>query len=86
MYDKSYLFERPLSKENNLLKCFEEIHDFIYSHDGLSTQQTLEEFVKILFVKIFDEQLKENQFIITDDEWNRVKSGEYATNFTNRIT
>ncbi|MDR2761831.1 MAG: SAM-dependent methyltransferase, partial [Planctomycetaceae bacterium] len=39
-----------------------------------------------LFVKIFDEQLKENQFIITDDEWNRVKSGEYATNFTNRIT
>ena len=45
-----------LSREDNLLKCFEEIHDYIYAHDGLSSQQTLEEFVKILFIKIYDEQ------------------------------
>ena len=48
--------EFSLSKEDSLLKCFEEIHDYIYAHDGLSPQQTLEEFTKILFVKIDDEQ------------------------------
>ncbi|MEY4927161.1 MAG: hypothetical protein RI894_1597 [Bacteroidota bacterium] len=32
------LFDTPLSKEDNLLKCFEEIHDYIYSNDGLSPQ------------------------------------------------
>ena len=44
-----------LSKEDNLLKRFEEIHDYIYANDGLSPQQTLEEFIKILFIKIVDE-------------------------------
>ena len=49
------LFDIPLSKEDKLLRKFEEIHDYIYANDGLSPQQALEEFVKILFVKIFDE-------------------------------
>ncbi|MDR0603264.1 MAG: N-6 DNA methylase [Bacteroidales bacterium] len=52
------LFEMPLLREDNLLRRFEEIHDFIYAHDGLSPQETLEEFIKILFVKIFDETKK----------------------------
>ena len=52
------LFEIPLTKEDNLLKKFEEIHDYIYANDGLSPQQTLEEFVKILFIKICDENEK----------------------------
>jgi type I restriction enzyme M protein len=56
------LFDIPLSKEENLLRRFEEIHDFIYANDGLSPQQALEEFVKILFVKIFDENSNENKF------------------------
>ncbi|MDR0603161.1 MAG: N-6 DNA methylase [Bacteroidales bacterium] len=59
---ENLLFNTPLSKENNLLRRFEEIHDFIYANDGLSAQQALEEFVKILFVKIFDENSKENLF------------------------
>ena len=49
------LFDIQLSKEDKLLRKFEEIHDYIYANDGLSTQQALEEFVKILFVIIFDE-------------------------------
>jgi type I restriction enzyme M protein len=62
------LFNTVLSKEDNLLKRFEEIHDFIYANDGLSPQQTLEEFVKVLFIKIFDENTAQNQFFITADE------------------
>lgn len=50
------------SKEDSLLRKFEEIHDFIYAHDGLSPQQALEEFVKILFVKIYDENGGSNLF------------------------
>ena len=60
------LFELQLTKEDNLLKKFEEIHDYIYANDGLSPQQTLEEFVKILFIKIFDENENLNQFAISE--------------------
>ena len=60
--EQGFLFELPLSKEDNLLKRFEEIHDFIYSHEGFSPQQTLEEFVKILFIKIFSELSGNNLF------------------------
>jgi len=49
------LFDLPANHEDNLLRVFEEIHDCIYSHDGLSPQETLAEFVKILFVKLYDE-------------------------------
>lgn len=50
------LFDDTLVKEDNLLSVFEDIHDYIYANDGLSPQQTLEEFIKILFLKIVDEQ------------------------------
>jgi len=59
---ENLLFDIPLSKEENLLRRFEEIHDHIYANDGLSPQQALEEFVKILFVKIFDENEQLNLF------------------------
>jgi type I restriction enzyme M protein len=59
---ENLLFDIPLSKEDNLLRRFEEIHDYIYANDGLSPQQALEEFVKILFVKIFDENEYLNLF------------------------
>lgn len=42
------LFDLPLVREDNILRRFEEIHDFIYAHDGLSPQETLDEFIKIL--------------------------------------
>lgn len=79
------LFKINLSKEDNLLKRFEEIHDFIYSSDGLSPQQTLEEFVKVLFIKIFDESLSHKNFSISSTEWNEIKLGKKSSSFTNRI-
>ncbi|MDR1925781.1 MAG: N-6 DNA methylase [Planctomycetaceae bacterium] len=68
-----------------MLKRFEEIQDFIYSHDGLSPQQTLEEFVKVLFIKIFDEQSGNNRFVFADDEREGVRSADKINVFTNRI-
>lgn len=79
------LFDLPLTKEDNLLKKFEEIHNYIYANDGLSTQQTLEEFVKILFIKIFDENRLGNQFTIFTEEWNELKQGKSAYSFIERI-
>jgi type I restriction enzyme M protein len=80
------LFDIELSKEDNLLQRFEEIHDCIYSNDGLSPQQTLEEFVKILFIKIFDENKKLKQFFVSSDEWNEIKLGKNISTFFDRIT
>jgi type I restriction enzyme M protein len=48
--------------DDHLLRRFEDIHDFIYSNDGLSPQQALEEFIKILFIKIFDENNERHLF------------------------
>ncbi|OWY22411.1 hypothetical protein C7N43_09555 [Sphingobacteriales bacterium UPWRP_1] len=81
----STLFNIQLSKEDNLLKRFEEIHDYIYANDGLSPQQTLEEFVKILFIKIVDENENLKQFSITTEEWNGLKSGKNVSSFSERI-
>lgn len=80
------LFDIELSREDNLLKRFEEIHDYIYANDGLSPQQTLEEFVKILFIKIFDENEKLKQFSLSSDEWNEIKLGKNVSSFSDRIT
>ncbi len=80
------LFDQLLTKEDNLLKRFEEIHDYIYANDGLSPQQTLEEFVKILFIKIFDENEALNQFTISTEEWNELKTGKTVNFVTERIS
>ena len=80
------LFDITLSKEDNLLKRFEEIHDYIYANDGLSSQQTLEEFVKILFIKIFDENENSNQFTVSSEEWSILKSGKTNQSLIERIT
>lgn len=79
------LFELELTKEDNLLRKFEEIHDYIYANDGLSPQQTLEEFVKILFIKIFDENENLNQFTISTEEWNELKTGKPVNSIIERI-
>lgn len=75
-----------LSKEDNLLKRFEEIHNYIYANDGLSTQQTLEEIIKILFIKIYDENKRSNQFQISSDELHHLKQSNTATTFIKRIS
>jgi len=80
------LFSGELNKEDNLLKKFEEIHDYIYANDGLSPQQTLEEFIKILFIKIQDENEKSNQFVISQSEWNVLKTGKSSESLQKRIS
>lgn len=52
----------------SLLGRFEEIHDYIYANEGLSPQQTLNEFIKILFIKIIEERQGSRQFYVTASE------------------
>lgn len=78
--------EFELYKEDNLLKRFEEIHNYIYANDGLSTQQTLEEIIKILFIKIYDENKRSNHFQISADELNHLKQSNSAPSFVKRIS
>jgi type I restriction enzyme M protein len=79
------LFDLPLSKEDNLLKKFEEIHNYLYANDGLSTQQALEEIVKILFIKIFDENNRTGLFHLSADEWVNLKQAKQSSPFIERI-
>ncbi|MFN0204444.1 MAG: N-6 DNA methylase [Bacteroidia bacterium] len=79
------LFDLPLSKEDNLLKRFEEIHNYIYANDGLSPQQTLEEFVKILFIKIHEENTQTGLFSINNQEWSDLSQGKNVAHFLARI-
>lgn len=74
-----------INKEDNLLKRFEEIHDFIYSNDGLSPQQTLEEIIKILFIKIVSEQQQSDDFFISSTEWEAIKNTGKSNDFHIRI-
>jgi type I restriction enzyme M protein len=80
------LFDLLLTKEDNLLKKFEEIHDFIYANDGLSPQQTLEEFVKVLFIKIFDENNNLSQFTLSTEEWNELNTRKTVHSLIDRIS
>lgn len=70
---------------NNPLRRFEDIHNYIYANDGLSEQQVLEEIVKILFIKYYDEQIEKQRFYISDDEYLKVDSGKNQRSFLERI-
>lgn len=74
-----------LTKTDKLLRKFEEIHNFIYANDGLSTQQTLEEFIKILFIKVIDEKKKQKQFYIDNAEFEQIKSSKKSDQLLQRI-
>lgn len=74
-----------LTKTDKLLRKFEEIHNFIYANDGLSTQQTLEEFIKILFIKVIDEKKKHKQFYIDNTEFEQIKSSKKSDQLLQRI-
>ena len=50
------------------LKRFEDIHNYLYANDGLSEQQVLEEIVKILFIKYYDELNTECAFYAKENE------------------
>jgi len=74
-----------LSKTDKLLKTFEGIHNYLYANDGLSTQQTLEEIVKILFLKIVDERKEKHLFKISKFEYESLNQNTVSHLFINRI-
>lgn len=76
---------KKLIKEENLLRRFEEIQDYIYANDGLSSQQTLEEFVKILFLKLNDENLSLNLFKISSVEYTSIENGTHKDGFLKNL-
>ena len=70
---------------DTLLKRFEDIHNYIYANDGLSEQQVLEEIVKILFIKFYDEQNEKKSFYGLDTEISKMNTSEKQNSFLNRI-
>ena len=74
-----------LNKTDKLLRKFEEIQNFIYTNDGLSPQQTLEEFIKVLFIKTLDEQKNINLFKISSEEFELIKNSKKTKSFSSRI-
>src|SRR3989344_4256420 len=78
--------EHPsLEKNDGLLRVFEDIHNHIYANDGLSPEQALDETIKILFLKIFDEKNKKFEFKISPIEYKNVLDGKNDQDFSNRI-
>ena len=76
------LFSAPA---DGVLKTFNEIHNFIYANDGLSEQEILDEFVKILFVKFADDKHGSGKFKILQMESENLRAGAKANGFTRRI-
>ena len=74
-----------LYEEDNLLRIFEETHNFIYANDGLSTQSAFEEFTKILFLKILDEKNSKSLFSISNEEFTLINDGKISKSFNQRI-
>lgn len=74
-----------LIKEDNILKRFEEIHNLIYANDGLSTQEVLDEMIKILFIKFYDETHQCGQFKINQQEFSKILAGQNITEFSEKI-
>lgn len=54
------------------LKRFEDIHNYLYANDGLSEQQMLDEIIKILFIKYYNEQDKKNNFYFIENNLGAV--------------
>ena len=72
--------------EDNLLRKFEDIHDYIYANDGLSPQQTLNEFLKILFIKIYDEKEGLGMFKLSPEEFKELNKEGRVTPAIERIS
>src|SRR3989344_5229338 len=78
--------EHPsLEKNDGLLRVFEDIHNHIYANDGLSPEQALDETIKVLFLKIFDEKNKSFEFKISPDEFDNILNGKNDQEFLTRF-
>ena len=79
----SFFEEGKLS--DNLFKKFEDIHNYLYANEGLSEQQVLEEIIKILFIKFYDEQKKGGAFYISKSDFLNINSKKTQKTFFNKI-
>lgn len=76
---------KSTEKTDSLLRIFEDVHNHIYANDGLSPEQALEEVIKLLFLKIYDEKNKKHEFKIAPTEYENVSNGKNELNFLNRF-
>ena len=79
-------FFEDKNPKDNLFKKFEEIHNYLYANEGLSEQQILEEIIKILFIKFYDEQQNKDLFYVLETEFLNINSKKTQTVFFNRIS
>ena len=76
-----------LKPVTSLLSIFKTCHNYIYANDGLSNQDTFDEFLKILFVKMADEKDRGSEkvkFWITDEEEKEILEDK-PSDFFDRI-
>ena len=72
-------------KLDNISNLFESIHNHIYANDGLSPDQALEEFIKIIFIKMYSESKNDSNFYITTYESQNIKNGNKVKSFEERL-
>jgi type I restriction enzyme M protein len=66
----------------NLSAIFEECHNYIYANEGLLKDKIFHEIVKLLFIKLYDEENNTNgnlQFGITSSEYRSILAGQHNT-------
>ena len=67
------------------INLIDRIHKHIYANEGLSSQQAFEEVIKLLYVKIFDEQNKLDFFFVSGREKERAATKGVCPSFETRI-
>jgi len=77
---------RPFTE---LSKRFEVIHNYIYANEGLRNDETFDEILRLLFMKIQDEKDNRSSFVlfgVSGEEFDLIRDGkENKTDFRERI-
>ncbi len=69
---------QELRPVHNLSAIFDECHNYVYANEGLLKEKIFHEIVKLLFIKLYDEQNAKNgslQFGITSSEYRSILAG-----------
>jgi len=75
-----------LQPSHNILSVFDDCHNYIYANEGLLKEKIFHEIVKLLVMKLYDEQVNNNnlQFGITASEYNSLISNK-PSSFNERL-
>jgi len=77
-----------LKPTRNLSRIFDECHNYVYANEGLLKDKIFHEMVKILVMKLYDEENSEGgvlRFGITAEEYRREVLHKLEGSFRNRI-